>query len=171
VPGFDPDAYAIEGTLTIGSVLMNRPAWAIVGDERGEGGLLDLLTNVEQRGEDRIVPSASGVIPYPRRITGTRHDLRLLVCGDVDVNGSPNTNVTEGLAVNLAYIYANVVTPVVSATGTRSATLAIPGLANRTANIHVVGLRRREYHISPEPSGPAIWEGNLMISIPAGRFA
>lgn len=163
--------YNHEGTLTIGGILMNRPAFAIMGDENGEGGLLDLITHAEQRGQDRILPGATGVIAYRRRLTVTTHDLRLLVVGDVDENGSAHTNFSSGLAHNLDYIYNNVVTPVVSSTGTRAASLQIPGLGTKTANIHVIGMRRTEYHTSKVSKGPAVWEGTLIISIPGGRFS
>lgn len=161
------NAYDCEGTLTIDSISMNRPAWAIIGDGNGAGGLLQLITTVEQRGANRLLPTASGVIAYPRRVTVTAFELRILVAGDVDLNGAPVADAQQGLAVNLAYLYTNVVAPVVSATGTRAATLTIPGLTARTANIHVTGLRQAEYHLGISDS---IWEGRLAIEIPAGRF-
>lgn len=163
--------YAQEGTLTIGGIIMNRPAFAIMGDENGEGGLLDLIVVADQRGQDRVIPGSAGVLAFRRRLTVTQHDLRLLVCGDVDENGSAHANFSSGLAHNLDYIYNNVVTPVVSSTGTRAASLSIPGLGTKTANIHVTGMRRREYHISKPAKGPAVWEGTLTISIPSGRFS
>lgn len=158
--------YDCEGTLTIGSVSMNRPAWAIQGSENGEGGLLNLITTVEQRGEDRILPNALGVIPYRRRVTKTEHNLRLVVVGEVDQAGAPVADHTQGLAANLSYIYANVVAPTGTTDGTRSATLAIPGLASRTAAIHVVKLVPREYYLGEH----AVFVGTLTISIPSGRF-
>lgn len=163
--------YDHEGILTIGGIIMNRPAFAIMADESGEGGLLDLITTADQRGEDRLIPGAGGVIPNRRRLTVTAHDLRLLVVGDVDETGSAHANYTSGLAHNLDYIYNNVVAPVVSTTGTRSATLVIPGLGTKSASIHVTGMRRKEYHTSLTARGPAVWEGTLTISIPAGRFS
>lgn len=160
--------YDCEGTLTIGGISMNRSAWAIVGDETGAGGLLQLVTTTEQRGQDRILPSAAGVVAYPRRLTVTTYELRLLVVGDVDRNGVAVANPQQGLAVNLKYIYDNVVAPVVSSTGTRSASLVIPGLSTLSANIHVFGMRQSEYHIGTSGS---VWEGRLQISVPGGKFA
>lgn len=160
--------YDCEGTLTIGGISMNRPAWAILGDDTGAGGLLQLITVAEQRGSDRIIPSATGVIAYPRRLTVTPFELRILVAGDVDSTGAPTANAQEGLAVNLNYLYTNVVAPVVSSTGTRAATLSIPGLSALTANIHVIGLRPSEYHLG---SSASVWEGRLQISVPGGRFS
>lgn len=163
--------YDCEGTLTIGGISMNRPAWAILGDEQGEGGLLGLITNVAQRGSNRKIPGSAGVLAYRRRVDETEHELRILVAGDVNSSGVATSDHNQGLAVNLDYLYTNVIAPVVSTTGTRSASLVIPGLATRTANIQVTGLQQTEYHLAPNGRDGAIWEGRLQITIPAGRFA
>lgn len=159
--------YACEGTLTIGGVSMNTPAWSAQGDEEGEGGLLPLWVFTSQRGEDRLLPSAAGIIAYKRRETVTRHDIRLLVVGDVDQSGTPYTDATEGLAANLDYLESNVIQPTNLTDGTRAATLSVPGLATRSANIHVLGLIPQRYHLG---STEAIMIGTLQISIPSGRF-
>jgi hypothetical protein len=167
--GFD-----LEGNLTIGAVDMNQAAWAVIGDERGQGGLINLWAGFDVRGEDRLLPSATGVIAYPRRMTATRHDLRLLVVGDVDSAGAPVSNPVAGLQANLEYLRANVVAPVVSSTGTRAATLLMPSGATRTANIHVLGLVTQSYALSVVIDGcsqGALWIGTLQISIPGGRFS
>lgn len=160
--------YEAEGNLTIGGIDMNRPAWAVIGDERGEGGLLKLWVEFEVRGSDRVLPSATGVIPYPRRMTVTRHDLRFLVVGDVDSAGTPVADTRSGLRANLEYLRTNVFAPVASSTGTRAATLTVPGGANRTADIHVLRVQTQSYYIDECGS---IWVGTLQISIPGGRFA
>lgn len=161
------NAYACEGTLTIGGVSMNTPAWSVQGDDTGQGGLLALWIYTEQRGEDRLIPGVAGVIPYRRRETVTRHDLRLLVVGDVDQAGTPYADATEGLATNLAYLESNVIQPTNATDGTRAATLSVPGLSARSANIHVLGLVPQRHHLG---SSAAIFVGTLQISIPAGRF-
>lgn len=157
-----------EGTLTIGSVLMNRAAWMIAGDEEGSNGLVQLWVTAEQRGEDRILPSATGVIPYRRRLTATRHDLRLVVTGDVTDAGVATSNSKTGLMTNLNYIYTNVVAPTGATDGTRAATLTFTGITSRTANIHVLGLQVTRFNLATDS---AVFEGVLQISIPAGRFA
>jgi hypothetical protein len=78
------NSYDCEGTLTVGGISLNTPAWAVQGDEDGALGLLALWVVTEQRGQDRLLPSVAGVIPYKRRETATRHDLRMLIVGDVD---------------------------------------------------------------------------------------
>jgi hypothetical protein len=165
--------FAIEGTLYISGVNMNRPAWAVLGDERGKNGLVPLWIEADVRGDDRLLPSVTGVIPYRRRITVTRHDLRILVAGDVDVNGAPVANPTIGLENNLTYLRTNVVAPVASATGTRSAILTMPSGVTRTADIHVLDLVVQSYMFSPVVDGcsqGALLIGILQISIPSGRF-
>ena len=96
------NGYDCEGTLTIGGISMNRLAWGVFGDESGTGGLVPLWVQTEQRGQDRVLPGAAGVIAYRRRETVTRHDLRILVVGDVDSAGAPVADHAEGLAANLA---------------------------------------------------------------------
>jgi hypothetical protein len=159
--------YDAEGVLTIDSVVMNRPAWAVIGDENGEGSLTQLWVTTEQRGGDRIVPSAAGVIPYRRRVTATEHLLRLVVVGDVDDAGLPVADQRVGLAANLAAIKSTVVDPTNVGDGTRPATLTVFGQANRSANIHVLGLTQR---IRVLKENGSIFVGTLRISIPAGEF-
>jgi hypothetical protein len=162
---------AIEGTLTIGAISMNpaNGAWGIFGDERGEGGLVHLWAGFDVRGEDRILPSATGVIAYQRRMTVTRHDLRFIIVGDViGQTGVAAPDATVGLATNTEYIRANVLAPVASSTGTRAATLTIPGAATRSANIHVLGMVTQSYKLG---ECGAITVNTLQISIPTGRFA
>lgn len=166
--------YDIEGSLSISTISMNRPAWAVIGDERGTGGLVHLWPEFDVRGQDRILPSVAGVIPYQRRMTVTRKDLRLLVVGDVDETGTPVSDPVEGLEANLEYLRTNTFAPVVSSTGTRAAVLTMPSGATRTANIHVLGLVVQSYVLGKVLDGcaqGAIAITTLQISIPTGRFA
>lgn len=162
---------ALEGTLTVDSFALQNAfgAWGVCGDEQGRGGLVHLWTKFDVRGDDRKLPGAVGVIAYPRRMTVTRHDLRLLVCGDVNgTTGTPYTDPAEGLAENLELIRAGILVPVVSTTGTRAATLTVPGMSNRTAAIHVLGQVIQSYMITFCQS---VAVTTLQISIPGGRFA
>lgn len=162
---------ALEGTLTVDAFALQNAfgAWGICGDEQGRGGLVHLWTKFDVRGQDRLLPGATGVIAYPRRIAPTRHDLRLLVCGDVDgLTGTPYTDPAEGLAENLEHIRALALVPVVSASGTRAATLTVPGMASRAAAIHVLGQVIQSYMITFCQS---LAVTTLQISIPGGRFA
>jgi hypothetical protein len=161
----------IEGTLTISSISMNptNGAWAVIGDEQGRGGLVHLWSKFDVRGEDRLLPTATGVIAYPRRITVTRCDLRLLIVGDIiGQTSAPASDSIEGLAANIEYLRAQILAPVVSSTGTRAATLTVPGQSNRTANIHVLGMVTQSYQLG---ICGALAVCTLQISIPGGRFA
>lgn len=161
--------YDCDGVLTIGGVSMNRPAWMVGADKDGEGGLLDLITFVEQRGEDRLLPNATGVIPYRRRATVTVHDLRILVVGEVDENGATVANPTAQLVLNLQYLMTNVVAPVGTSAGTRAATYDPPGGGTQlSADVHVTGLRKENYYL--DSNGP-LWVGKLQVSVPEAAFA
>lgn len=160
----------IEGTLTIDSIDMENQygAWGICGDAQGRGGLVHLWAGFAVRGEDRLIPLTPGVIAYPRRMTVTRHDLRLLVVGDVDgETGDPFLDPIVGLQTNIEYLRDNVIEPVVSATGTREAELTMPDLTVRVANIHVLGLVVQNYQLG---MCGALAITTLQISIPGGRF-
>lgn len=161
--------YDWEGTLTIAGFSMNRPAWMIVGDETGEGGLVDLITGGERRGENRVLPMQAGVVGYPHRLTDSRYDLRLAVNGDVNSSVVETSNSQQTLNTNLALIRSTLfesASP--AADGTLAATLVIPGWGTKTAGIQMIGLQRQRYNASDEE---AIWVGTLQIQIPDGRFA
>lgn len=159
--------YACDGTLTIDGISLNRPAWMVGADEEGKGGLFQLLTEVEQRGEDRLIPKTAGVTPFRRRITRTTHELRLLVVGDVDQAGSSVADHSAGLDANLAYLITNLITPVATSEGTRAATYVTVGGRSLTADVHVTGLRQEQYALGQN----AIWEGRLLLSVPGGVFS
>jgi hypothetical protein len=167
MPGFQD--YDFEGTFTIGGFSMCRPAWAVLGDDTGEGTLFDLITDGELRGEDRLLPLTNGVIGYPRFLTVTRYDLRLLVNGDVDSVGAATSDSQVGLAANLAALRSGLFESASPAPdGTLVSVVTIPGWGSKSANIHMVGLKRQRMNIWNDM---AVWEGTLQISVPAGRFA
>lgn len=167
MPGLE--GYSCDGSLTIDGISMNRPAWAIQGDETGQGGFVRLWSWFDVRGDDRLIPGANGMRPYRRRITPTRHDLRILITGDVDENGVANANALIGLEENISYLTTNVTLPVASATGTRAAVLAMPSGSTRTADIHVLGLDIEGVYV--DEARHTVAEGRLLISIPGGRLA
>ena len=154
------EGYGCTGVLTIGGVSMNTPAWDI-------SDLTDLWFTADVRGTDRILPGVSGVIPYRRRTTVSRHDLTILITGDVNTASVPYADPLVGLETNTASLYTNVVAPTNTGDGTRAATLLMPSGATRTANIHVLELVKQRQFIS---DGQTILEATLQISIPAGRF-
>lgn len=160
-----------DGTLTISGISMNpaNGAWGVFGDRRGEGGLVKLWADFDVRGGDRLLPGVTGVIAYPRRMTVTRKDLSLWIVGDViGQTGVAAPDSKVGLATNVEYIRANILAPVVSSTGTRAASITVPGFPDRTADIHVLGMVTQEYMMLE--CGAAL-RATLQISIPGGRFA
>lgn len=154
------EGYGCTGVLIIGGIVMNGPAWDI-------SDLTDLWFTADVRGDDRILPGVAGVIPYRRRTTVTRHDLTILVIGDVDATGAPHSDSYIGLETNISSLYTNVVTPTNTGDGTRAASLVLPSGATRTANIHILGLVKQRQFLSDYQSA---LEATLQISIPAGRF-
>ena len=158
--------YDCEGVLSLNSVSMNRPAWAVVGDDRGAGGLFQLLTTVDIRGNDRTIPGSAGVIPFRRRTTVSRYSFRLIVTGEVDSTGAVNADPVLGLVNNLEYLWDNVIDPPNTTTGTVAASWTPPGAAARTANVHVVRCEVSNYGLADK----TLWEGRLVISNPSGRF-
>lgn len=162
---------ANEGTMVIDSVSMNpaNGAWGIIGDEQGKGGYVQLWAEFDVRGQDRILPSVTGVIPYQRRRTVTVRNLRLIVVGDViGSTGTPEPDTRVGLEENIEYLRENAIDPVNTQAGTRSASLTMPSGNTRIADIHVMDVTTQSYKLSECGS---IWIANLRISIPSGRFA
>lgn len=155
------------GLLTINSVSLNTPAWIITN-------LVDLQLGAELRGQDRIIPHAAGVVPYPRRFTVTERHLPMLISGDVDRFGTQQSNVHQGLQANLTYLRTNVLDPPNTTTSLRAAVLTLPTGATRAANVHVLGL-----DIGDQYFGQHVMRGGqgyvlravLRLSIPAGVFA
>lgn len=159
--------FACDGILVISAVSMNRSAWMVGADKEGKGGLLQLIAHIDQRGQDRLLPTATGVIAYPRRRTVTEHELRLVIVGDVDRTGADVADHEAGLVTNIRYLMDNVIAPVASATGTRTATYTPPGGGTSiTGPVHVTGIRQESYYLGQN----ALWEGTMKISIPAGAL-
>jgi hypothetical protein len=153
--------YGCTGILTINSVSLNNVAWDITD-------LTELWHVVEQRGQDRVLPGAAGVIPYQRYETVTRLDLIILINGSVNQSGTPFSDPIVGLRTNINTLMTGVVNPPGSAGGTRAATL-VDGTGSDSADLHVLGLRRNRMMLEPTQD-EALWEGTLQLSIPE-KFA
>lgn len=153
--------YGCTGTLTIGGVLLNCPAWDIPD-------LTTLWIEAAQRGDDRLIPGVAGVIPYRRRLTTTEHTLAMVIVGDSTSGGVLVTNAWQGLEANVGYLRDYVVDPTNIGDGTRFAILTLPSGAVRTANIHVTGMR-----VSSAEGADGLFtvlNAAMTISIPTGRF-
>jgi hypothetical protein len=145
------------GNLTIDGVAMMCPAWIVLN-------LHELWQPANQRGDDRLIPGANGVLALKRRPTVTQRSLNMLISGSVDRTGSANANKLIGLQTNLDYLRANVVDPTGVTDGTRSAVLTMPDGSTRTEPVHVTGLDFGDVREDGD------WlRAVLTISIPTGR--
>lgn len=161
--------YASEGTLTLNGVSFTNPAWTVCADENGEGGLLQLWGLMsDRRGEDRVLPTATGVVAYPKRRTVTPYSLRLIVIGDVNSSGVANADDRVGLQTNLAAIKAVIDTASTGTAGTVTATLTRFTGASLTGAVHVLKLEQQRYGLSESGKEGSWYEGTLQLSIPAG---
>lgn len=154
---FYPSADA--GSLTISGIPMNTWGWNILEPR-------DLLVTVAVRGTDRLIPGVPGLRPYRRRVTATPHSLPMVISGLHTIDGTPVTDHNARIAQlkdHLAYLMDNVVAPVPTMEGTRTAVLTLPGEEVRTAAIHVLG-------ITPGTWYSVILTATLDISIPGGKF-
>lgn len=149
------------GDLSIGGVAMNCAAWKLTGDS-----LMRLWLPAPQRGDDRIVPGASGVLALQRRNTSRSVSLDLLISGEADRNGVAATGTyTAQLYTNIAYLRDNVVAPTGTGDGTRSAVLTPPSGASLTEPVHVLSLETGDVSLDGR------WvRAVLGLSIPSGRI-
>ena len=150
--------YGCTGVLTIGSTVLNTVVWDITD-------LTELWHVVDQRGQDRVLPGAGGVIPYQRHETVTPLDLTILINGSVNSSGTPFGNVINGLYTNIQTLMTGVVNPTGATDGTRAATLTVPGTSSIDTIVHVEGLRKNRMLLNPDYD-EALWEGTLRLSIP-----
>jgi len=144
------------GTLSIDGVGLFTPAWTVTS-------LASLYDDPDVRGGDRLIPGRTGVLPYRRRATATRHSLPFLVVGLVDDNGIVQSDPNAQLVTNLRYLKTNVTLPTNTGDGTRTAVLTMPDGTVVTEDIHVIGL-----HGDTLPG--AMWAGMLELSDPTGNF-
>lgn len=65
-----------------------------------EGSYDELLNSPALRGDDLVMPNASGVRPYQRVVTVTLVSIPLLITGAFDEDGTPRSNPMTGMMVN-----------------------------------------------------------------------
>lgn len=160
-----------EGSLSLDGINLANSfgAWGILSDAKGVGGLVPLWTDFEVRGENRILPSVTGVIMYEHRVTESEFDLTLAVTGDIDgQTGAIPTDAIQGLETNLAYLTTNVILPPGNSTGTRAGVLTKPSGATLTTSVQVMYTKVQTYLLQECGS---LWIGKLHIRLPEGRFS
>jgi hypothetical protein len=152
------------GELKINSVSMHTAAWRI-------RNVSLLQFDSALRGEYVTIPGKDGEDPVPMRNTSAQWSLDFQMVGDVDHTGAAYAASgiyraeQIGLASNMNYLRTNVLTGrTLTGNRTRAATLQVPGEGSvRTADIHcwLVPGARQDWRL---------WEGQLVIRIPAGAF-
>ena len=151
------------GNLSIGGVALINSfgAWELTGDT-----LAQLWLPADQRGDDVVIPGASGVKARPRRDTATKRSLQMVIYGDVDRLGATPANYVTGLRTNVEYLRANVVAPPGGSSGTRSAVLTLPDATTLTEDVHVTGMQLGDMRLD------GLWaKAVIEISIPSGRIS
>lgn len=140
--------------LSIAGIALATPAFCATD-------LSDLLRPADQRGGDRVIPHG-GVIAKPRRRTVSKRSLPMYIDGALDQNGVAISNYRTGVDTHIAYLIANLVEPITSGTGTRSATLVL-ATGSYTTPVHVEALD------IGDRDGRLVF-ATLHLSIPAGQF-
>lgn len=159
------DFSTVEGNLTLNGIPMKTRAWTCPD-------LTPLWLPAAVRGQDRILPGATGVIAHRRRKTVTQYALDFRIAGISNEDGeAPDGGSGNGpeefeqLEYNLTYLRTYVIDPRTSPNldGTVPGVLTMPSGAERTANVHVLGftVNARVAHVL---------QGVLDISIPSGGF-
>lgn len=124
--------YTTEGTeyVVIDGVPLDTPAWRTLNLDALWGG-------ATLRGQDRIMPGATGVRVKRRRVTTTTVNLNLEIFGDFDWQGNPQSDARVGLEVNIEHLWENVAEPPVTSPYTRTVQLYMPSGLIRTGEAHV----------------------------------
>lgn len=160
------DTSTETGILTISSVVLHGPAWTFYD-------LTELWEEGEVDGADEQMPGADGFRAFPRHIVATTYQLPGVIDGDADRFGNRNTDLFSGLRANVDYLNLNIVGPSGTATGTRPASLLLPGGVTRTADIHVNRLRlgRGAHGINLRTGNPGYYRTAVLeIVVPRGHF-
>lgn len=145
-----------DGTLTIDTVLMHCPAFAVLD-------VAKLWDGPPQRGEDLKIPGRPGVLPNPRRADAGAVDLRLVIDGRFDRLGDEWPLPAQGLLENVLWLRENVTDPTYTGDGTRTVTLTSPD-GSRTFT--------GPAHVSMKPAarvGP-VQRAILTLSLPDGAL-
>lgn len=86
-----------DGVLTVGGISMHTPGWIAVD-------VTPLWDGPDVRGDDLLIPGLPGLLPMPRRFTGTSYTIPLLIDGAVTSSGTPHANIRNGIALNLGVL-------------------------------------------------------------------
>lgn len=123
------------GTLSIDGVeLVNCPAWTILS-------LAPLYDSPDTRGENVVIPGNHGSYPTPRRRAERVVNLDFVLLGTVDRSGTPYSDQNQGLTRNIRYLRDNVIDPIDTGDGCRTATMVDPDGRSWVGRVQVQPLR------------------------------
>ena len=143
-----------DGTLWISGVLMMRPAFAVLD-------VWPLIQGPDQRGEDTVVPGRPGVLSNPRRATSTTVQLRMVIDGEREVDGSVAEDPRAQVWETVKYLRAFVADPTYLTDGTRTARLVLRNGDELEGPVTVGPLRLGE-------QGGPIARAALTVTMPQG---
>lgn len=152
------DEEALVGDLVIDEFALNTVAWRVEN-------LYEWWLPATQRGNDKIRPGVDGVFAVRRRKTATRRTLQMFISGEVDAFGVPYDNPFNGLSTNLFAFEVNLVDPVTTGNGTRTALLTLPNGNQRGGPVTVLGME-----ISDIKPTSRFCYATIDISIPGGSL-
>lgn len=148
---------------TINSVPLDTYGWRVP-----RGGYDDLLNGPALRGRDVVMPTAIGVRPYPRKITGTPVSIPLLVVGGFTENGAVNADPIKGMLENRDYLRGALGYPEDASATRGTVTMTFvrgSGLSTLTGSVVLLGLN----DWTTRGGGLALWRIDLLI--PGGELA
>lgn len=149
------DCRPCNGELEIDGISLHTPAWCITD-------CIQLWLPNATRGQNVIIPGANGKRAYPMRRDEANYSLPMAITGYVDEFGDRYADPWDGLQYNIAFLYANLVDVTIYA-NTLPATLTMPDLSVRTAEVQIRGLNLGD---QPAP----LRRATLELVVPSGRF-
>jgi hypothetical protein len=147
-----------EHRLTIDGIPMSTPAWEVLN-------IQTLYSGPMRRGENRIMPGASGRRALARRDDETNRSLVIAVFGFERWDGVAYPDPVAGLWENIDHLETNVIDQPLTGDSTRTAVLSRPDATDLTAQIQVLG-----FEIDDEHYSPAAISATMDITLISGSF-
>lgn len=154
-------AYSVhfDHHVEIDGVPLSTPAWE-------HTNIQTLYSGASTRGENRVMPGASGVRALPWRADQTMVTITLAIFGANRWDGAANADAVAGLWANIAHLQATIIDPPATGNSTRLAVIKRPGVDDLVCTIQVRG-----FEIDDEPYGTSAVAASLDIALIEGRFA
>lgn len=157
------DCTTAGGELSIGGLSMHTEAWGILEP------LTPLWVPLGWRGENDVLPGVDGRQENPLYVDEANHEFRMVIRGEVDQTGAPQSDRHAGLRANILALRA-VTEPPASSTGTRAAVLTLPGGGSLSGSVQPLGLRMGVQYEGTSGDGVRglVQRATLRFRIPAG---